>query len=172
MLARLANADPDGLVEAVHGDMVSDLPAGPFTLVVVAYNTIFNLTAPGAQARCFEAVAARLVPGGRFVVEAFVPDDPPRRGDDVTVRSLAADRVVLSITVHDPDHHVAEGQFVELTEAGGVRLRPWSIRYAAPAQLDAMADAAGLRLDDRWEDFSRTPFDADSPRHVSVYRKP
>ncbi len=68
-----------------------------------------------------------------------MPDDPPRRGDSVTVRSIAADRVVLSISVDDPDHQSAAGQFVELTEAGGVRLRPWSIRYSTPAQLDDYA---------------------------------
>jgi SAM-dependent methyltransferase len=171
MLARLADADPAGLVDAVVGDMVEGLPAGPFTLVIVAYNTIFNLTDDGAQAACFAAVARRLVSGGRFVVEAFVPDDPPRRSDDVTVRTMAADRVVLSVTVNDPDRDLAEGQFVELSASGGVRLRPWSIRYSTPDQLDAMASSAGLGLESRWEDFARTPYGVDSPRHVSVYRK-
>ena len=147
-----------------------DLPDGPFGLAFAAYNTLFNLTDEGAQARCFVDVAERLRPRGRFVVEAFVPDDPPRRGDSVTVRSIAADRVVLSISVADPDHQSAAGQFVELTEAGGVRLRPWSIRYSTPAQLDDYARAAGFTLEQRWESFGRTPFDDESARHVSVYR--
>jgi hypothetical protein len=73
---------------------------------------------------------------------------------------------------HDPDRHAASGQFVELTEAGGVRLRPWSIRYASPARLDATANAAGFVLEHRWEAFGRVPFDDGSPRHVSVYRHP
>ena len=105
------------------------------------------------------------------MIEAFVPDESRRRGDAVSVRSIAADRVVLSISVDDPDHQSAEGQFVELTEAGGVRLRPWSIRYATPAQLDGYAGAAGLVLEHRWESFGGNPFDLDSPRHVSVYRR-
>ena len=84
-------------------------PTGPFGLVFAAYNTLFNLTDEGGQARCFADVARRLRPGGRFVIEAFVPDDPPRRGDSVTVRSIAADRVVLSISVADPDHQSACG---------------------------------------------------------------
>ena len=170
MLARLAWRDPGRLVEAVRGDMSADLPEGPFALAFAAYNTLFNLTDEGAQARCFGAVAQRLRPGGRFVIEAFVPDVPPRRGDDVAVRSIAADRVVLSISVNDPDHQSASGQFVELSEAGGVRLRPWAIRYATVEQLDAYAAAAGLTLEHRWEAFDRTPFDDDSERHVSVYR--
>jgi hypothetical protein len=55
----------------------------------------------------------------------------------VAGRTLTADRVVLSGTRHDPARRTAAGLFVELTEAGGVRLRPWSIRYAAPAELEA-----------------------------------
>ncbi len=172
MLERLCAADHDGRVEVIEGDMVAALPDGPFELAFVAYNTIFNLTGDGEQQRCFEAVAARLTPGGRFVVEAFVPDDPPRRGADVSIRTLAADRVVLLVSRHDADHQTAEGQFVELTDGAPVRLRPWSIRYATPAQLDAMAAAAGLHVEVRYEDVDRTPFDPDgSPRHVTVYRR-
>jgi SAM-dependent methyltransferase len=170
MLDRLAARDPDGRVQAVLGDMLTELPRGPFALVFVAYNTLFNLTGEGAHAACFDAVARRLAPGGRFAVEAFVPDDPPRVGDQVGVRSMTADRVVLSITVHHPERQSAEGQFVEISESGGVRLRPWSIRYATPEQLDRFAAAAGLALEHRWEGFDRAPFDGDSPRHVSVYR--
>jgi len=171
MLARLAWRDPGGLITTIHGDMRHDLPEGPFALVFAAYNTLFNLTDEGGQARCFVDVARRLRPGGRFVIEAFVPDDPPRRGDSVTVRSIEAARVVLSISVDDPDNQSAAGQFVELTEAGGVRLRPWSIRYSTPAQLDEYGRAAGLTLEQRWESFGRTPFDDESARHVSVYRR-
>ena len=62
-----------------------------------------------------------------------------------------------------------EGQFIEFTETTGVRLRPWSIRYASPAELDSMAAAAGLRCIDRWESFAGEAFTDDSNRHVSVY---
>jgi SAM-dependent methyltransferase len=171
MLARLATRDTARLVRAIEADMVSGLPAGPFALVFVAYNTLFNLTDDGAHAACFRAVAERLRPGGRFVVEAFVPDEPPRSGDDVSVRTLAADRVVLSVTRHEPDRQAAAGQFVELTESGGVRLRPWSIRYATPEQLDGLAADAGFELEHRWAGFGRASFHPDSPRHVSIYRR-
>ncbi len=45
-------------------------------------------------------------------------------------------------------------------------------RYVWPAELDLMARLAGLRLRDRWEDWSREPFTAESTRHVSVWEKP
>lgn len=170
MLDRLAERDPDDLVATACCSMVGPLPTGPFDLVFVAYNTLFNLTEPAHQAACFDAVAEVLAPGGRFVVEAFVPDPGRVTGSDVSVRSLTADRVVLSVTVQHPDDQIAEGQFIEMTEAGGVRLRPWSIRYAGPVELDSMAGAARLHVEHRWASFARDPFDDDSERHVTVYQ--
>jgi hypothetical protein len=82
---------------------------------------------------------------------------------------MTADTVVLSVDVHVPDEQRVDAQLIELSEAGGVRLRPASIRYAAPAELDAMAAVAGFDLGERWEDFGQAPFVADSAQHVTVY---
>lgn len=168
MLRRLHDNDRARLVRPHLGDMVDGLPAGPFGLVVVAYNTFFNLLTEQRQAACFREVAARLGPRGSFVVDAFVPtdDDVPSR---VGVRSLSAGRVVLSVSIGRPADQLAEGQYIDITEAGGVRLRPWAIRYASPAQLDAMAAEAGLRLVSRTESYDGAPFGEHSPRHISVY---
>lgn len=174
MLAKLAVRDTDGLVTAVLGNMVGDAPPGPFHVAFVAYNTLFNLTGDHEQAACFTAMAQRLAPRGCFIVEAFVPDEPFRAGDEVSVRNLASNRVVLSVTKYLPERQGAEGQFIEFTETGGVRLRPWAIRYATPEQLDTFARAAGFELEHRWESFgdaaSTVRFDEHSNRHVSVYR--
>lgn len=169
MLARLA-AKPGGRqVHTVAGDMVDDLPTGPFAVAFVAYNTVFNLRSAARQAACFQAIATRLQPGGVFVVEAFVPAADGTR-EHVGVRSLSADRVVLAVSRSDPEAQTAEGQYVEFTEAGGVRLRPWSIRWSTPAELDAMAEQAGLHVHQRWGGFDRAPFGPESSRHVTVYR--
>ncbi len=171
MLDRLRSKPGSGGVHAAVGDMVDGLPDGPFALVFVAYNTFFSLLDVARQQACFAAVAARLTPGGAFAIEAFVPDPGDASTSSVTVRSVHVDRVVLSVSSADPDAQRAEGQYIDITEAGGVRLRPWSIRWATPAQLDEMAATAGLHLTDRWGGFDRTPFDVDSARHVSIYRR-
>jgi SAM-dependent methyltransferase len=168
MLARLAANDTNGSVRAVFGDMTDDQPAGPFAVVFVAFNTFFNLLSEARQQSCFSAVSQRLAPGGALVIEAFVPE--PRAGSSVGVRSMTADSVVLSVTTHDVVSQTAQGQYISFSEAGGVRMRPWAIRYATVEQLDSMAEASGFCLDHRWEDADRTHFTADSPRHVSVYR--
>lgn len=184
MLAAMAAKEGGDMVVGVAGDMVDGLPdavsavGGAPHLVVVAYNTFFSLLTVERQQAAFDAIAHQLAPGGRFVLEAFVPavDDEParptaRRAGVVSVRSIAADRVVLSVDTTDPASQRADGQYVELTEHGGVRLRPWAIRWSTPAQLDHMADRAGLDLEHRWADFDGTPFDPDAERHVSVYRR-
>jgi hypothetical protein len=63
---------------------------------------------------------------------------------------------------------VVHGQHVELRESG-TRLRPWTLRYATPAQLDAMAAAAGLTLAERWGSWRGDPFGSASAAHVSIY---
>ena len=116
--------------------------------------------------------AAALEPGGRFVVEAFVPDtdaDGPRRNVSPHLREDGT--VVLTATVRDDDATV-QGQHIELRPDGGVRLRPWRIRYSTPTELDTMAASIGFELEHRWNDWDRSPMDDTSIRHVSVYRLP
>ena len=171
MLERLAAKPGGDRVEAVTGNM-SDPPVDGrrFSLVLVAYNTLFNLTGPGAQQTCFHNIAALLADGGCFVVEAFVPE-PDRIGptDLVVPRTVTADRVVLSVTRSRPSDQTLLGQYIDITESG-IRLRPWHIRYSGPAELDAMATEAGLTLESRSAGWSDQAFGEDSPSHVSVYR--
>ncbi|MEO6571357.1 MAG: class I SAM-dependent methyltransferase, partial [Ilumatobacteraceae bacterium] len=56
MLARLHDLDAEGRVRTVTGDMVDDVPDGPFALVVIAYNTLFSLATAARQAACFSTV--------------------------------------------------------------------------------------------------------------------
>ena len=177
MLDRL-RAKPGGeRVRVVLGDMADppvDLTDAPgatgFTLVLVAYNTFFNLTDPARQRRCLERVATLLGPGGSLVLEAFVPVDGEHRGGALDVRAVEVDRVVLSASRHDADRQVVSGQHVELTEAG-IRLRPWQVRYLRPVQIDALAAEVGLELTGRWAGWDEESFDDTSPTHVSQYRR-
>ncbi len=169
--AKIHPTDPatSGLT-SVHGDMVCDLPDGPFALAFIAYNTLFSLGSHESQQRIFGEVARRLQSGGAFVVEAAVPDPERPPGGTVGVRSLDAAKVVLSVDVHNPAEQIVEGQFIEFTQEMGVRLRPWRIRYCTIEEVDAMAHAAGFTLVDRWENMNRDAFTSQSSGHVSVYR--
>lgn len=61
---------------------------------VVVFNTFFMLTTQEAQERCFRNVAAHLEPGGRFLVQVFVPNTSRiERGENLTVKSVGVDMV-------------------------------------------------------------------------------
>jgi hypothetical protein len=79
---------------------------------------------------------------------------------------------VLSVARYEAGEQAADGQFVELSGEGGVRLRPWSIRWATTDQLDAMAAAAGLVVEHRWADWLGGAFTTESNHHVTVYVVP
>lgn len=173
MVQRLA-AKPGG--DRVHA-LVSDMRvlalggAPPFAVVLCAFNTLFNLTSTDDQRRCLREVARVLAPGGRFVVEAFVPplldeDAPPV--DSVEPRHIGLDEVVLGVSRLEPATRMITGQFVQITEAG-IRLRPWVLHYASPDQLDELAASAGLALAERHGDWHGTPFTDASTTHVSSY---
>jgi ubiquinone/menaquinone biosynthesis C-methylase UbiE len=168
MLERLRAKAGTRPIEALLGDMAAP-PVGDrrFSVVLVAYNTLFNLIELEQQQRCLANVARCLLPGGSLLVEAFVPaaSEP---AEAVSPRTITADRVVLSVSRSDPERQEALGQYVEITEAG-ISLRPWHIRWSTPAQLDALAAGAGLVLADRWADWERSPFHDDAPAHVSRY---
>jgi SAM-dependent methyltransferase len=172
MVERL-RAKPGGAdLEVAIGDFSDTTVAGSgsFGVVLVAFNTLFNLASEEAQRRCFATVAAHLRPGGAFVVEAFVPsDDGP--DNSVTPSIIGVDEVVLQATRRDRRAQTIVGSVITLTEEG-TRLRPWQIRYAGPDELDAMATAAGLDFEGRWAGWREERFDGDSPRHVTVYRRP
>ena len=176
MVARL-RAKPGGdRIPVAVGDFaeVGALPLGPaaFSLVLVVFNTFFALPDQEAQVRCFAGVAARLAPGGAFVIEAFVPDVArfQQGRHHVAALDVGVERVRLDVSVHDQVEQRVRAQHVVL-DAEGVRLYPVQIRYAWPSELDLMARMAGLRLDERWSDWRAEPFTAQSTRHVSVYRK-
>ena len=182
MVERLRAKPGAAGVTAVVGDMADlaaldalgageDGEAPPFAVVLCAFNTFFNLTSTAAQLACLRGVAARLAPGGRLVVEAFVP--PP--GDEeaaavgaVEPRHIGLDEVVLTVSRLDPAARTVTGQHVTLSEAG-VRLRPWVLHYVSPGGLDDLAGQAGLSLATRHGGWRGEAFTEASPVHVSSY---
>jgi SAM-dependent methyltransferase len=172
MLERL-RAKPRGAeIPTTVGDFRAFDLGRRFPLAYVVFNTFFGLQTQDEQVDAFRAVAEHLEPGGAFVMEAFMPD-PSRfeRGQRVGVVDVDVDEVVLEASMHDPVEQRTRSQRVVMTPAG-IRLYPVVIRYAFPSELDLMARLAGLRLLERWGDWDRTPLDASSAKHVSVWQRP
>ena len=152
---------------SVHDFSVS-LPDGPFDAVFCGYNTLFNLPDTDATARAFVLASSVMRRGARLLIDAFVPARDAE-ADRVSVRSMTADSVVLSVSRHDAQGQRMTGHFVEMTHGQPLVLRPWSVRYLTPGQMDSCAAGAGLRLESRHADGNGTPHTDASARHVSVY---
>jgi SAM-dependent methyltransferase len=167
MLDRLRAKPGAERVHAVAGDMAATRVEGEFSLVYLLFNTIFNLTTQDGQVACFRNAAAHLRPGGRFVIEARVPE-LQRLPLGQTVLPWRADPDGFSFYVYDVVAQRLSGRHYDLGD-GRVQPRPIELRYAWPAELDLMARLAGLRLEHRWGGWDREPFTALSPSHVSVY---
>jgi SAM-dependent methyltransferase len=164
-------AKPGGeLVDVVVGDFADVGVEGRFPLIYLPFNTFFYLMTQSEQIRCLRNVAERLDDGGRFVMDAYVPQ-PWHYVDNQRTRVLhvGLDAVRLDVAHLDPVNQVITSNQMVLTN-GGVHMYPVSLRYAWPAEIDAMAIAAGLELEVRYGYYDRRPFDAGSRQHVSIYR--
>lgn len=171
MVERLRSKPCGADIPVTIGDFSSVIFDDRFELVFVAFNTFFGLLTPEDQIRCFRNVAAMLRPTGAFCLEAFVPDlGRFDRGQRLAVSRVEPAAVWLEASVHDAPNQIVDSQLVRLS-AEGIRLFPIRIRYAWPSELDLMAQAAGLRLRERWAGWNKLPFSAASGAHVSVYER-
>jgi SAM-dependent methyltransferase len=166
MVARIGNDE----IGMTIGDIATTRVDGTFSLVYLVFNTINNLTSQEQQVACFRNAAAHLGPGGAFVIEVGVPD----------LRRLPPGQAVVPFDVSE--EHLGFDEY-ELVEQGMVSHHfslvdgTWErasvpFRHVWPSELDLMAQLAGLSLRDRWSDWDRAPFTAESRKHVSVWQKP
>ena len=170
MVARL-RAKPGGdQVGVTIGDFATARAEGTFRVAYLVFNTIMNLTTQDAQVACFRNVAAHLEPGGCFVIEVAVPDLrrlPP--GQNAVPFEVGPAR--WAFDVYDTATQEMSSNYIELAGGRG-EYTTIPFRYVWPAELDLMAQLAGLRLRERWDGWTRAPFTSDSRQHVSIWEKP
>jgi SAM-dependent methyltransferase len=161
MVARL-RAKTDEIPVAV-GDMSTTRVEGTFSLVYLVFNSINNVTTQDGQVAVFANAAAHLEPGGCFVVEVGVPNRQRLEVFDLSDTHVGVDELDLD-TQRLVSHHfsLVDGQW---------RRASVPFRSVSPAELDLMARLGGMELRERWADWDRSPFTADSRKHVSVWEK-
>lgn len=170
MVSRLrAKPGGDGIGVTI-GDFATTKVEGTFSVAYLVFNTIMNLTTQAEQVACFRNVAGHLEPGGTFVIEVMVPDLrrlPP--GQNVVPFHVDGGR--LGFDLYDVATQAMSSHHVEVTDGRGSYFSV-PFRYVWPAELDLMAQLAGLRLRERWDGWNREPFTSESRQHVSVWEKP
>lgn len=164
--AKISKAD----LPVVVGDMATTTVPGQFGLVFLVWNSISNLRTQEEQVECFRNAARHLAPGGRFVIELFVPP----------LRRLPPGQVAVPFDVSEA--HTGFDTFDLVTQGcnshhytrrpdGTIRHGVGHFRYIWPAECDLMAQLAGMVLESRVEDWNGSPFTSESDTHVSVWRK-
>lgn len=169
MAAKVAEKRDD--ISVVVGDMATTRVDGEFSLVFVAWNSLGNVRTQPEQVEVFRNAARHLAPGGRFVVELWIPG----------IRRFPPGQA--GVPFHVGEHHVGLDTYDMTTqqgtshhysrhEDGTVTYGASNFRYCWPAELDLMAHLAGLELESRWADWSGEEFTSESESQVSVWRRP
>ncbi|MFN8630269.1 MAG: methyltransferase domain-containing protein [Chloroflexota bacterium] len=192
MLARArAAADAAGKATAkrlhlVQGDArtVRLEDAGEYQLASIPLNSIFLMGTRADQAAAVKTLAAHLAPGGLAVLDVWLPD-----ADDL---ARYDGRLILEWVRDDPEtgHTVTKSGAAEYDAATGVvRLttifesglpgeaparwvRTDRLRLVGPDELAAVAEAAGLEVEELAGDYDLEPLGPGAERAVLVARKP
>jgi SAM-dependent methyltransferase len=167
MVAKLREKPGGAEIPVTIGDMAAARVAGTFSLVYVVWNSMMNLRTQEAQVACFRNAAAHLSPQGRFVVELMLPElQRLRPGEtvipfDVSQEHLGFDEYDVARQGLTSHHYYPERGEYEAFPG----------RYIWPAELDLMAQLAGMSLLERWGGWRGEPFTSKSRSHVSVYER-
>lgn len=169
MAAQMSRKPGADRVPVDIGDMASVTVAGRFSLVFLVFNTVTNLLTQAEQVACFANAAAHLEPGGHFLVETLVPKlqrlQPGERfiPFDVTDDHIGFDEYDV-VNQRSTSHH-------RWTRDGHTTCFSSDHRWAYPAEYDLMAQLAGMSLVNRWADWDKSTFTAESASHISVWRR-
>jgi SAM-dependent methyltransferase len=171
MIDQLRTKADEAMIPVIVGDMATVVAPGEYTLVYLVYNTIANFQTQAEQVECFRNAARHLIPGGRFVVELWVPELrklPP--GQHAMV--FHCEPGYIGVDTYDVlRQHVVSHHFT-FDDSRQAQLSRCPCRCVWPAELDLMAELAGFTLEARHADWAGAEFTANSRSHVSVYHIP
>jgi len=169
MIEQLRTKVDETAIPVITGDMATTRAPGTYSLVYLVYNTISNLLTQPEQTECFRNAARHLAPGGRFVIELWVPELrrlPP--GQQATV--FASEPGYIGLDTYDVLNQRIVSHHFSFGDGREARLFRSPHRYIWPSELDLMAQLAGFELESRHADWAGAEFTAESRSHVSVYR--
>jgi SAM-dependent methyltransferase len=163
MVAELRKKPGGDEIPVEIGDYAATRVVGTFSLVYIVFNSINNQTTQEGQVATFANAAAHLEPGGCFVVEVGA-----RPRERLSVFDLSDTHV--GVDEYDADTQRLVSHHFTLVDGTWQRIS-MPFRAVSPAELDLMAQLAGLRLRERWSDWDGSPFTSESTKHVSVWEK-
>ena len=172
-------ADENGVnVEWVQGDMTSFDLGRTFDLVFVTANSLLHLHEAEDLVSCFRSVRRHLAPGARFIFDVFNPsvrllaeaDGVRRTRDSLSFTDPDRGRVRVDVAeTYDAPAQVTRGTWFLATDAEpDFVAMPLEIRSIFPQELPLLLSLGGLRLVDRFGDWSGRAFMGDAPIQLCV----
>lgn len=169
MIAKLETKSGSTDIGVTIGDFATTLIDESFSVVYLVFNTIMNLTMQSAQVACFRNAAVHLEPGGCFVIEVMVP----------RLQQLPCGERFVTYDLND--NHWGIDEYDVATQGlrshhlrivnGNAERFSAPFRYVWPAELDLMAQLAGMTLKERSGGWKGEPFTNTSTGHVSIWSK-
>lgn len=172
-------ADERGVeVEWVQGDMRKFDLGRTFDLVFIAGNSLLHLHEAEDLVDCFRSVRRHLAPGARLVFDVFNPsvrmlaqaDGVRRRRDPLSF--MDPDRGVVHVDVaetYDSAAQVTRGRWYFSTDSEtDFVVAPLEIRSIFPQELPLLLSLGGLRIVERFGDWSRAPLTSDAALQLTI----
>lgn len=138
----------------------------------MVFNAISVLLSQAEQVACFRNAARHLTPGGRFVIELWVPEVHKLSPDQKALVCQSEPGYIALDTYDVLNQHVVSHHFSFEEDGRQAHLLRSPHRYVWPAELDLMGQLAGFELESRHADWQGAAFTAASRSHVSVYHLP
>jgi SAM-dependent methyltransferase len=162
MIEQLRTKAGEAAIPVIAGDMATARAPGRYTLVYLVYNAISALLTQGEQVACFRNAARHLVPGGRVVIELWVPElRKLPLGQQATV--WKSEPGYIGLDTYDVLNQRIVSHHFRFGGGGQARLFRSPHRYIWPSELDLMAQLAGFELETRHADWAGAEFTAESP---------
>jgi SAM-dependent methyltransferase len=161
-------------VEPVLADIRDYEDERRYGLVYCVCGTLSMVLDEAGQQRVLETCARAVAPGGAVVIETHNPGGVEamhegRRRDSFFVPYPGSDTGLLSYSTIDPASRLWQLSHIWFEE-GRARVANELSRLTTPREIDAYAEAAGLRPETRQGDWTGTPFRGAEPTVICVYR--
>jgi SAM-dependent methyltransferase len=153
-------------VRFLEADMRDFNLPGIFSAIFIPGNSLLHLFTPKDLMQCLASVRRHLAPGGRLIFDiskwdlALLARDPGQLYPVLKVNEMSIEETA-TYDAAEQIRHVA-------WYFSDSRVIHYRLRAIFPQELILLLDAAGFRLDARYGEFTREPFDSSSPRQVCI----
>jgi SAM-dependent methyltransferase len=147
-----------------------------FSAILIAGNSLLHLLTLDELKECLASVRRHLAPGGRFVFDISKWDlsrlarDPSQRYPVYTLNDPKRGEIAIEETAsYDTARQIRRiGWYLSAPGAPDFRIVEYELRVIFPQELVLLLEIAGFKLEARYGEFTREPFDSNSPRQVVI----